>query len=234
MNERILFLYEVHKIDVQLLKHRMDLQKMAEVDQLKTQAMAALDAFKAVDTKLQAAQRDYRDLDLEVQGMLTKEKSLHRELFSGKITGSKELDNKQKEMELVTKHRVEKEDKMLELMDVIEQLQVEVKPLAEVKDVKVKAYREAAKLADEGKTRIEAEMAALSEARSRAVAKVDKNLLAQYDGVRRRQRGVGMSPLAGGKCGMCRMPIAIATAHSVEEGRVEQCDNCERILFPGH
>lgn len=233
MNERILFLYEVHKIDVQLLKYRLDLQKLAEADELKKHALAALDAFKVIDTQLQSAQSDYRDLDLEVQGMITKEKSLHRELYSGTIKGSKELDNKQKEMELISRHRVEKEDRMLELMELIEQLQVEVKPLADEKDARVKVYREAAKLADAGKSRIESEMALLSESRSRAVTKVDKNLLAQYDGVRRRQRGVGMSPMAGGKCGMCRMPIAIATVHSVEEGRVEQCDNCERILFPG-
>ena len=234
MNERLLFLYEVHKIDVQLLRCRLNLQKLAEADALKKQAMDAVNQFKAVDTVLQKAQSDYRDLELEVQGLISKEKSLHRELYSGTIKGSKELDNKQKEMEAAAKQRVAREDLMLELMDKIETLKTEVSPLAAVKDQKVKAYREAAKIAESGKAQIDTEIARLNESRNRAILQVDKNLLTQYDGIRKRQRGVGMSPIAAGKCGMCRMPIALAKIHSVEDGHVEQCDNCERILIPGH
>jgi predicted nucleic acid-binding Zn-ribbon protein len=140
----------------------------------------------------------------------------------------------QEELDSFDRRRSTLEDRVLEHM-------VEAEPLDEAiaagearrGEVDDDAVALLARLA-EAETGIDAELAALEDRRAPLAAAVGDALLARYEKLRTRLKGVGVAKLTGNKCEGCHLTLPAAEAEAVRrqarEERIAECPECDRLL----
>lgn len=190
---------------------------------------AEAEALRSAAGKAQATQRD---AELHLQSLEAKAADIQKKLFSGKVTASKELENLQKEVEMLGRQRNEAETQVLEAMEpagsqtaAANEAQAGLARLAD-------RYRQVRVAYKERDAALAAEIAAAEKERARAAKQVSPAVLARYDAIRGKKNGVGAAALSpDGTCGACHTRIgsglAVAAAASVE-----LCEYCGRILVP--
>ena len=114
-------LYRLQQIDNQLDKVR---ERLSEIEQLLATDEIVREAQQGSDTAKQAkveAQLDLRRAEEEVKARQDKLKQNQDNLYGGKVTNPKELQDLQAEAEAFTRHLHEAEDAQLEVMATLEE-----------------------------------------------------------------------------------------------------------------
>ncbi len=92
---------------------------------------AARTVLATEQKKLDEVRAGLRDRELEAKGLDAKLKELNQRLYSGYVVNPKELDGLSKDLEMHKRLRSALDDKLLELMDSVDQAQIRVNALAE-------------------------------------------------------------------------------------------------------
>lgn len=218
---------------VQLHHRRNHLPEQQLVVELEA-SRVALKAKRAPAVVTEAALSTRQaSLEAQIAEVDAKIASADRSLYGGTVTATRELQALEADLASLKRRRNELEDLELEVL-------VEREPIdatlaasaAELADLDARAIeaRAAEVLAV---ATVDAAAASEAEARALAVAGVEAPLLARYDSIRAKNRGIGIARLEGGTCGSCRLKIA-----SVELDRIRilgpdaivTCDECGALL----
>lgn len=185
-----------------------------------------------------AAQKQLADLratltdrELEAQGLDAKIKELDARLYSGRVTNPKELDGLEKDSQMHKRLRSALDDKLLGLMDAVEQAQ---------KDAAEKAHTlehvESARAGDvERWSRERAALARrldeLNATRDQTRASLDADALRAYDRLRQSKAGRAVAQIKRDSCGTCGVSVPTGLASRVRAGEeIVVCPSCGRIL----
>ena len=191
-------------------------------------ARAALDAEQK---KLADLRGTLHDRELEAKSLDAKSKEIEGRLYSGRVTNPKELDGLDKDLQMHKRQRSALDDKLLELMDVIEQAQARVNEKSNaLKQAESKRAGDLERLTREREA-LAARLAELTADRERTRAALSTDALKTYDRLRQTKAGRAVAQLRRDSCGACGVGVPTGLAHRVYAGdELVSCPSCGRIL----
>lgn len=174
-----------------------------------------------------------RDAELALAALQEKARQTEDALYSGRVLAPRELDNLRREAELLQRRLAETEERLLELMQAVDDLQAAVacgaEELATFEARWASEQESDLALYQELRSRLQA----LQERRAALREEIEPRTLALYDSLRRSKGGMALAAMSGGVCQVCRVAAPSAKAQLVERGdeSVVLCNGCGRILY---
>ncbi|MDD4570391.1 MAG: C4-type zinc ribbon domain-containing protein [Tepidanaerobacteraceae bacterium] len=157
-------------------------------------------------------------------------KQMENRIYSGEVTTIKEL-NILKEKQDATRGKVEKyEEKALEIMEELENLNIDLPQEKEIAIKKKKEYNEKQLKTRQEIDKIKDELSMIIKQKQELETGISPELLDKYRRIKKFKREPVASVLDG-KCSGCMMEVSVMIALEVErhEGLI-YCENCGRIL----
>lgn len=198
------------------------------------QAVAALgDDLRSIDDRRHEVERDRKRLEDEAALLSDKRAGIDRKLYGGEVTASKELLVLQDEAAMLKSKQDEVEDRELELMERLEELDAE---RAGVQSRQREADAERSSLQrqlGEELAVLDAEIEAAQAHRAQAAADAEPALLARYDDLRGQFGGVAVARLVNGACDGCHIHLsamAVDRMTKLPDDAVVTCEECGRLL----
>jgi len=172
-------------------------------------------------------------VDADVEQVKARRTRDRDRMDQGLVTNPKDLQRMQHELESLERRITSLEDQELEVMERLEEAQKsQVGLSAQVGDADARlATLTAAR--DEKSGALDADLAEVQAARSRAVEGMPDDLLSLYDRLREQKGGVGAAALRARECGGCRLsldPAELTRIRAAEADEVIRCEECQRIL----
>jgi len=228
-------LAEVVEIDAELARmahRRSHLPELQRFDQVQAEQLAGNDRVAAMQLALEDLQAQVTRFETEIDAVRQRE-NRDRSLLTSGTPDAKQLSDLQHELETLQRRQSSLEDSLLEVMEQREELQLEQsRGLAAIDG-------------------LQAELAAVQEARDRALAEIDTacedraqrraELMAGLDAAlaelyerQRSSAGVGAGLLQGQRCGACRIELdrgELARISAAADDDVLRCPECRAILL---
>lgn len=226
----------------------LDLQAVdTEIDQLlhARQSLPELEQFKAAHERRVAlqAEADQQAAELaettsnlkraegELELTEKKKDSEEMRMFAGGLS-SKDLENLQREVEMLGRQIETAEEEILGLLEVRdEQDERHSATRRDLESVEAEAARLEAVIAGEWKE-IDQQVSERQKRREDFVPLIPDELLELYEQLRPAKEGVGIARLVEGVCGGCHLSLSPAEQHEVLKEDPPRCLQCRRILVP--
>ena len=232
MSAQLKAVYELQKIDLALVKAQKMRAKLDDDTAKKQEVEAAKKTLDEVNKALHEASTEMQDKTLNLQSVESKRKKENDKLYGGKVTGSKELESIEKEVEMLDRQREKLDERILDLMDIVE----------ERKNIVVNAMEDLKHLEEELAAIIEKrkhddavlvhKMKELAIMREKAAPCVDPIMLKRYEASRPRTGGVVFSKVVENSCYACHTQVMRGSLRALKADKeLTTCENCGRILY---
>ena len=181
--------------------------------------------------QLRALRAQMHDRELEAKTLDLKIKNIEERLYGGRVTNPKELDGMDKDLQMHKRQRGVLDDKLLELMDAVEQAQKRA-------DAQANALRQAAATRARGleqltheRDSLAARITKLNAEREQARITLNADTLHTYDHLRKTKAGRAVVQIKRDACSACGVATPTGLVHRVREGNeIVLCAGCGRIL----
>ena len=171
---------------------------------------------------------------LVVQQDQDKMKAVEGKLYSGGVTNARELEALEEERQYLQTQLSKNEDKLLELMVAVEELQA-VRDSVLKTLVGLETERETQlPVLRQNQEDLEEELAELSEVRKQLTLKIAPQHLATYESLRKSRGGQAVARLDAGKgiCQACRIALPVGDLRKAKTSEeIVYCNSCRRILY---
>lgn len=231
MNDALKQIYELQKIDVLLAHVASRLRKLDSGEVLKQAAEAAATTYEKTVAEQKHLTTDLHDAELELRSVEEKLKSFEQKLWSGTVRNPKELENLEKEVNALKRQRSRLDERVLQLMDAVEASEKAVEQARRQKEETEQTYRKHVEAYLAEKRKLEAEGVRLKQERQKLATQCEPRLLQQYESIRQRHGGIGISRVEGDSCVVCHTRISTSALRAIKSGQVVQCENCHRLLY---
>jgi len=188
---------------------------------------------QGADEKTLAERRaELKNAELETASLQTKRESVVQDLYSGRITSAKELDNLRLESENLAARIEALEERVLELMVAVEDLTLKVGEGEEALAAFQAEYASEQRSGLQEYKTLRARLQAIQSLRQELESQLPSNVLALYHELRRSKGGHALSKSKDRLCQAChvRVPTNKARLLAARE-TVVVCDGCGRILY---
>jgi predicted nucleic acid-binding Zn-ribbon protein len=227
-------LFRLQQVDTQLDQHNARLAEIQRILSEDETMRSALLAHEDAEAALRAAQKALRESEELVKQQQAHIEANQTSLYSGKVTNPKELQDLQKEAEVLTKRLHELEDIELNAMAAGEEKQAILAKVNETLEA-LKAQQAVEQRALHSENRqVSEEVARLEGERGSALSGIAEADLDAYESVRKAKRGVGLAKVENGSCSACGAELSAALIQGARsESELVRCDSCKRILYAG-
>ena len=181
--------------------------------------------------RLDELSRDQMRFEHEIDSMSQKAAAEERRLYDGSVANARELDSITHEVDNLKKRRGDREDELLGLMEVREELEAQERAAAERSEALRARVAEVGGVAADELERLQTELKERSEARAALAETVDAEYLELYEDLRPQKKGVAAVALIDGVCQGCHEQLSSVYVDRLK--RVEgpkRCEHCRRIL----
>ena len=228
---RLLDLQETDTALGRLLARRRVLEDGSELAAVRADADAADNRLGEIRLRLDEIGRDQSRFEHEIDSMTQKEQAEQQRMYDGSIVNAKELEALQHEIASVHKRRSDREDELLALLEMRENLEADA-VAAEQQSTALRARAdEAASAATDELARIEADIAERTTQREAIAAEIDAELLELYDDLRRQKKGIGAAALVDGVCQACHEQLSSVELDKLKRAEgIRRYEHCRRIL----
>jgi predicted nucleic acid-binding Zn-ribbon protein len=181
--------------------------------------------------RLDELSRDQMRFEHEIDSMSQKAAAEERRLYDGSVANARELDSITHEVENLKKRRGDREDELLALMEVREELEAQERAAGERSETLRARVEEVGNVAADELERLRTELKERSETRAALAEKVDPEFLELYEDLRPQKKGIAAVALIDGVCQGCHEQLSSVYVDRLK--RVEgpkRCEHCRRIL----
>jgi uncharacterized protein len=181
--------------------------------------------------RLDELSRDQMRFEHEIDSISQKAAAEERRMYDGSVANARELDSIRHEVDNLKKRRSDREDELLALMEVREELEGQERAAAQRSGSLRARVEEVGSAAADEIERLETELKERGEARAAVVETVDAEFLALYEELRPQKKGVAAVALIDGVCQGCHEQLSSVYVDRLK--RVEgpkRCEHCRRIL----
>ena len=181
--------------------------------------------------KLDELSRDQLRFEHEIDSMSQKAAAEERRLYDGSVANARELDSITHEVSNLKKRRSDREDELLALMEIREELEAQERAAGERSEALRAHVQEVGSVAADELERLRAELMERSQARAALAETVDAEYLELYEDLRPQKKGVAAVALTDGVCQGCHEQLSSVYVDRLK--RVEgpkRCEHCRRIL----
>lgn len=232
LQDTLALLFELQTIDSQILRFKRTQAAMDNGSEAAKRAQSLRAAYTEQNAIMHRLSGDLKDSELKLQAIETKLKTNQQRLYQGTVSNPKELVNIEKEIGSLQRQRSELDERILELMDEVEE-QRRVVQCADAEAQLAETHHRTT--VSEWQANFEStkqNLASLDAKRAGVVASItDAGLLKRYEAIRAKSSGIGLAKINGNACGVCGMTLPSNTVQGVREGvELQTCENCGRIL----
>ncbi|WP_374688170.1 zinc ribbon domain-containing protein [Promineifilum sp.] len=225
-------LYDLQQLDSEIRSRKHRLGEVIRLQKEPPALVAARERAAAAEAELQRWRARQKDLSLEIGGLNDKARRSEERLYSGNIKNPKELSDLQHEVEALGRRRAALEDEALTVMMTLDEHQsVKTAADAEVEQL-AGDFRAASATLNREQQTLAMHLNQLLEKRQRQAALAQPAPLKAYDQLSKQKNGLAVAGLRGNKCMACQVTVSASTIKAVNEGKLVQCDSCDRLLCP--
>ena len=228
---RLLSLQEADTAIDRLRARRRALEEGSELAAVRAEADEAENRLGELGLKLDELGRDQRRFENEIDSLTQKEQAEQARMYDGSIVNSKELEALQHEIANVHKRRSDREDELLALLEMREEL--EAASIAAQREASTRRTKleEAAGAAGDELAGVEKSIAERTGQRAAIAAEIEPDVLELYEDLRRQKKGIGAAALVDGVCQACHEQLSAVELDRVKRAEgVRRCEHCRRIL----
>lgn len=231
-DERLYHLFKLHEVDEKLLgikarAENLDVGKRELAGIKKVQSDYADDLKKYDDLKKELAAEH-----LKAEQASEKIKKFSGQLYDGSVVSSKEIENLQKEIQMLEEIGLQAEMRVEELEKINESLSKKVGKINDKLAELELAVKEKRSKAQEDHAALKIAFAEIGGQRAQREAAVEPDLLKIYDAARKRTGTTGVALVSPeNRCAACGVPVPERTRDAIRLGKTQQCESCRRVLF---
>ncbi|MET8522054.1 C4-type zinc ribbon domain-containing protein [Nocardioides sp. NPDC004968] len=229
---KLLDVCELDSRALQLRHRRAHLPQAAVVAELQASKKTTDDAARDARITRDDLERVQKKADADVEAVKTRRRRDQERMDSGAISSAKDLERMQHELATLDRRISVLEDEELEVMEQLEEAQASVTRLeAELAEITEK-LAVAVDSVDVETSKIDGELAGVAEERTPALEGIPDDLLALYSRLSEKM-GVGAAELRARRCGGCNLqldPAEISRIRGLAADEVVRCEECSRIL----
>lgn len=231
MESQATLLYRLQTIDLKIAKMRGRLKAIDALLGSDETVARATKEREAAEQALKPFQTRARDLELEIKSVVAKAQATDADLYSGRITNPKALQELQEEIAALKRRQGQLEDDLLETMVEIETHQSALSDAdSALQDARTALATTQGELVDE-RERLEDELAEAEASRAAASGVIEPGSLETYEKLRPRMRGMVVAPLQNEGCVVCGVGQTSMVVNQVRSGnKLVTCGSCGRIL----
>jgi len=231
MEEQLNLLIQLQEIDAKIRTQITQKNRLPEtLAILERRRVSINDNLDKMQEALLAAQKNKRDRDKDLETGVQKVEKLKAR--SSEIKNNKEYQAQLKEIEAAEQENKAIEDDILALMEKIDAA------AGQITAAEQQAKDEAAEIQVEQKqqeavfAKLEEELKAIEEERRKAIARIPKPALTQYQKLLGTKAGIAVAEARGESCSGCYMSIPPQVYVNVKKNEsIITCPNCGRILY---
>jgi uncharacterized protein len=181
--------------------------------------------------RLDELSRDQMRFEHEIDSMSQKAAAEERRMYDGSVANARELDSIRHEVDNLKKRRTDREDELLALMEVREELETQERAAAERSESLRARVEDVSGVAADELERLRAELEERSGAKTALAETVDPGYLELYEELRPQKRGVGAVALIDGVCQGCHEQLSSVYVDRLKRSEgPKRCEHCRRIL----
>jgi predicted nucleic acid-binding Zn-ribbon protein len=228
---RLLALQGIDTAIDRLTARKEVLESGGELTTARNQADTAERSLGELRLQLDVVGRDQSKLEHEIDSLSQKAAAEDKRLYDGSIVNAKELESIQHEIENLKRRRSDREDEMLGLMEVREELEHRAAEAQSMSDDLRGRVETVGGAALEELTSIGSELGAKVSQRQILVMEIEPDILELYEDLRKQKKGIGVAALVDGVCQGCHEQLSAMELDKLKrvEG-VKRCEHCRRIL----
>ena len=223
-----------HDTRIDQLRHRFNTlperDALAASQQARQQIHSQREALQVHHLELQRNLKRNEDELAALEDRFKREKD---RLYSGEMTGTRELLTLQEEVDGLRSRCSDMESDALELMEAIEEIESEVEALtAGLESAEAEVAAAEQQLA-EAESAVRAEIEQENAARSTEAGDIPEAALASYEGLRAQMGGVAVARLRNGHCEGCHLSLSAMEQDRIRHAPADEvcfCEECGRIL----
>lgn len=172
-------------------------------------------------------------LEGQIEASKTRRAELEKRMFAGQVSAPRDLQAMDEEVRHLARHISDLEDRELEVMEVLEPLESDLRAAdVERAGLDARATELRTDIA-EAEKEIDAELQAELAPRQPLAAELPPELLKRYEALRTKLGGTGAARLVGNSCSGCHLSLPAMEVDRIRKAppdAVITCDNCGRIL----
>ena len=223
-------LYKLQQLDLELQRKQQELDDVE--NRLSDNKALVAAEFKLVSQKeqLEEAGKKQKSAEWELEDLQEKVKQIDSKLYSGTTKDPKELVNLEREAKGLKSQIRTKEDALLGAMSRVEEIEAEIKTIAEEVERLKREWEQRQETLRPEKSEFETVLAKLSEERNGLVQQIDSEVLNTYEQLKL-TRGQAVVKVERGRCLGCHITVPTSQWQKAKAGDLIQCNNCSRILY---
>lgn len=229
---------ELYKLQLVLNKikfHEKKIEKIKNDEELKNHETELNNALKNYDElieKYNILERERKKLDDELSLKDDKIRRNEQKLASGSITSAKEILSLQEEIESIKKFNSDLENKILEIMIEIDDLNEEIK-LEKEKKEKLEAYVNKLKSEINEKVSVEEEkLNSYKDEKERILKEIPEEFINKFNEISEKRNGIAIGILKDRLCLACNMEMSTTEAMKMDSfDEIYRCPNCKRMII---
>jgi predicted nucleic acid-binding Zn-ribbon protein len=224
-------LEELQGIDIQIEQLRRNItDKPLEIEKAETEFNAFVEASQEETAKLDMLKKERRSCECDLKEGEAKIAKSNENLMN--IKSNKEYKAALKEIASFEKANKEIEDRILLCMENIEMARIRLtEKEREISERKEALEKEKKQIVQEIR-HDEQQLASMMERRNQSVAKIDQELIKQYDQLQKRGRILVVARAKNAVCLGCNMSIPPQLYNEIQVfDSIKLCPYCQRILY---
>ena len=223
-------LIRVQDVDLQLADNHRRLgeieTQLADTSELRAARQEADDRQKTAD----AARRAQEELEFKLGQVQVKREREEQNLYSGRITATRELQDLQSEIQSIKRRIDVLENELLEAMMAHEEARDAAQAaIANRDEIQRRTDLMQSALVAE-RDRLTTEHEALTAERQSLRSQIPGSVVDAYDYLHKRTGGRPVAVLKGDVCSVCGMVVTMPVRQQVNRGQEAYCNNCGRLL----
>ena len=231
MKEQLLLLVELQECDSQMVKIVGKKKSLPDkIDKLD-------EAFRIFQKEIEQNKRKFDEVKAHHVECENKIKKINESMTKTRerlleVKNNKEYQAMLKENETAEVMRGDIETEIISILDELEKLSVLVKNDQATLDEYRKKYEEEKRLVEADLNSIDAGYVTLEHKRIELKDKVSADLLAKYEKIKKRSKGIGVASVWKAVCNGCHMNIPPQLYNELQKtSELISCPNCHRIMY---
>lgn len=231
MNEQLHFLVELQDIDQSIGELQRQKKKIPlEIEKIKNFLDGEKKKIEETKKNLKHSQVEKKNQEIELD---TREQAICKHLAELNMVKTNEAYRAL--LSEIEKDKLEKiriEDRILELMQEIENSDLEIKQISEKLKAEEQKNEKEIELLREELVKIDKELNEEEEKRKNYLGKISSSLLARYEKIRESKEGLAVVPIETNHCSGCRMLLPPNLVNEIfKDQGIVTCEVCSRILY---
>ena len=225
-------LYDLQELDWEISARETSLEEVQHRLADDSELLSDTERLAQLESQIAEMRSASRPVESEVQQLDEKIKAVEGRLYGGAVTNARELAAQDEEREFLQSQRRAEEDRLLELMVEMEDVQSAIDATrARLSEVETQRAEERPGLL-ESEESLKTELEGLGESRSEIMPQIPSSVVSVYESLRGSRNGHAVAKVERGMCQGCRitLPTIELQRARTSQGTV-QCNSCQRILY---